>query len=58
MIYTFAAKHLDPIKGNNVSIWTRNKDPEHNKKLFKDLIKEINEAGVSLLLKNMYILFS
>lgn len=39
------ARHLEPIKGNDVTILSRNKDGEHNKKLFDDFIEEISKAG-------------
>jgi nucleosome binding factor SPN SPT16 subunit len=39
------AKHLEPLKSNEIEIWTRTKDDDHNKKLFQDLIGVMKECG-------------
>ncbi len=50
------AKHLNGIKSPNVLIWARNKDTEHNKKQFENLIEEVKSAGnnVGLVLKDKF----
>lgn len=50
------AKHLEPIKGNDVTILSRTKDTEHNKKLFTEFIDDIAKAGdtVGMLPKDKY----
>ncbi|GMM33338.1 chromatin-remodeling protein [Saccharomycopsis crataegensis] len=50
------ARHLSGVKSPNVLIWTRNKDPEHNKKLFENLVEEIKSAGdkVGVLTKDKF----
>ncbi|GME91779.1 unnamed protein product [Ambrosiozyma monospora] len=39
-------KYLNPLKAgnNNIVIHARNKDPEHNKKLFEEFIKDLKES--------------
>uniref|UniRef100_A0A060T472 FACT complex subunit n=1 Tax=Blastobotrys adeninivorans TaxID=409370 RepID=A0A060T472_BLAAD len=58
IIITSAAKvkHLEPLKSNDVLIWTRSKDPEHNRKLFDDFLKEVVAAGSTfgMLPKDVY----
>lgn len=39
------SKYIDKIKGDNVEIWSRSKDDEHNKKLFQDLVAYMSEQG-------------
>lgn len=39
------SKYLENIKDDNVEIWSRSKDDEHNKKLFVDLVAFMEEQG-------------
>lgn len=39
---------MAPVKSGKVTVWTRSKDAEHNKKLFLDLIEKMAAAGPTL----------
>lgn len=41
------AKYLQPLKSEHVLVWTRNKDPEHNKKLFEDFVALLSADSIT-----------